>query len=411
MRLLHTGDWHLGRLFHGVYLTEEQAFVLDQMVDVIRQTRPDVVLVAGDIYDRAVPPPDAVSLLDDFLSRVVLGLKVPVVLIAGNHDSPDRLGFGSRLLAEQGLHLFTSIEDELRPLALRDEHGVVEIYCLPYLEPPQVRQTLEQHSIGDHDAATRALLQRIHPMRLNNRRCILVAHLTLQGASRSESERPLSLRDSATVSLTSLDGFRYAALGHLHRPQAVGRASVRYCGSLLKYSFSETNDHKSVSLVDIDQEGKTWVETIALRPKHDVRCVDGTMQQLLTAEVTEAARHDYLKVSLLDEGPVLDVMGRLRERYPNVLQVERPTLALRAHEQHLGDHRTLSEQQLFAAFHEQVTGAELNQQESDVLSAVIADLRHGQRESPGRPRSVEVLPFAKRDSGRDRAQEGHACGH
>src|SRR3954464_6712037 len=254
MRFLHTADWHLGRLFHGVHLTDDQRHVLNQVVEIARDSRPDVVLVAGDIYDRAVPPPEAVELLDEILSRLVIELKLPVVLIAGNHDSPGRLHFGSRLLAERRLYVTGHLPARCEALVLEDAHGPVSFYAIPYAEPSTVRQCLECPEVTDHNAAMAAILARVRENCPVSPRSVIVAHAFVAGGQECESERPLSVGGAGTVDVSCFAGFDYVALGHLHRPQKIHCPGglVQYSGSLLKYSFDEADHSKSVTLVEMD---------------------------------------------------------------------------------------------------------------------------------------------------------------
>src|SRR5215213_2888033 len=263
MRLLHTADWHLGRLFHGASLLDDQAHLLEQFVDVARAAKPDVILVAGDIYDRAVPPPEAVQVLDDVLSRLVIDLKLPVVHIAGNHDSPGRLNFGSRLLAERRLYVTGHLPPRCEPLVLNDRHGPVLFYGVPYAEPSTVRQCLECDGLNDHNAATGAVLDRIRENHPSGERAVVVAHAFVAGGRECESERPLSVGGAGTVDATAFAGFHYAALGHLHSPQVLAGCNVRYSGSLMSYSFDEVGQAKGVYVVEMDGTGACACETVA----------------------------------------------------------------------------------------------------------------------------------------------------
>src|SRR4051794_34974326 len=281
LRFLHTADWHLGRLFHGVHLTDDQRHVLGQFVDLARDTKPDVILIAGDIYDRAVPPPEAVELLDEVLSRLVIDLKVPVVLIAGNHDSPGRLHFGSRLLAGRRLYVTGTLPrspQSCEPLVLCDDHGPVHFYAVPYAEPATVRSCLGCDELPDHDAAMRALLTQIRSTHPPAARAVLVAHAFVAGGTGCESERPLSVGGAGTVAPDAFAGFHYAALGPLHRPQSLNGGSLRYSGSLLKYSFDETAGGKSVELVEMAADGSCRCETFPLTARRDVRRIEGLLE-------------------------------------------------------------------------------------------------------------------------------------
>jgi exonuclease SbcD len=385
MRFLHTADWHLGRIFHQVHLTEDQAYVLEQVVDAAKEYRPDAVLVAGDVYDRAVPPPEAVELLDDVLSRLVLDVGVPVVLIAGNHDSPSRLAFGSRLLAGRGLHVIGDLAPVPRPLVLFDDAGPAHVVALPYAEPSRVRDRLGEAAAEahDHDAAMRILTGRIRESLPRDVRAVLVAHAFVAGGTASESERPLSVGGAEEVDPSAFEGFHYVALGHLHRPQTMNTDRIRYSGSLLKYSFSETDHAKSITLVELDGAGACRTERVALTPRRDVRRIEGLLDDLLRGPGPGENPEDYLLVTLLDKGPRLDPMGRLREVYPNALHIERsfgmPEAA--GPGAHV-DHRGMSDTDLFATFFHEVTGEALSAVERRAFESQVESLRSEDREAP-----------------------------
>lgn len=326
VRFLHSGDWHLGRLFHGVSLVEDQAHLLEELVRLIRDSAIDAVLIAGDVYDRAVPPPDAVTLFDDFLARVAGELGVPAVVIAGNHDSADRLGFGARLMAEGGLHVRGRLEAHPASIEFADAHGPVDVVALPFVDPPYARATLEEEELRDHDACNAALLDRARAALRLGRRSVCVAHAFVAGGSDSESERPLVVGGGGLVKASRFEGFDYVALGHLHRPQRVARDGIRYAGSLMPYSFAEAAHEKSVSVVELDAEGAVSIEAVSLSPRRAVRVVEGELDALLASPPEELARDDYLLVRLTDRGALFHPMARLRERFPNVLQIERPAL-------------------------------------------------------------------------------------
>lgn len=382
MRFIHTSDWHLGRLFHGVHLTEDQAHVLDQVIALIKEANPDVVFVSGDIYDRAVPPPEAVTLLDEVLSHIVIGLKVPVILITGNHDSPQRLEFGSRLLVQQGLYIRGTVSTEVAPIIVPDDTGPVHIYALPYAEPAVVRQQLECDTIPDHDAAMRALVERVWRIHPPGKRAILMAHAFVVGGEACESERPLSVGGAGTVSADCLKGFHYVALGHLHRPQSVGSASINYSGSLLKYSFSEVNHTKSVNLVEMDAEGHHRAERISLTSRRDVRCIEGYLANILKGPQAGESQEDYVMVRLLDKGAILDSMGQVREVYPNALHIERPALIANGEMQGPRlHHRQINEVELFAQFFSQVSGDHLTEEQRSSFASIVNAMHRREREA------------------------------
>ena len=424
MRFLHSADWHLGRVYHGVSLLEDQAHVLQQFVRIAADTRPDAILLAGDIYDRSVPPAEAVRLLDLVLSELILELKIPVVMIAGNHDGPDRLAFGSGLLQRAGLVVRGPVEMDATPLVLRDAHGEVEIHALPYAEPALVRSVSGDDTIADHHAALAAQTAAVRAAQVPGRRTVVVAHAFVQGGAESESERPLSVGGTGAVGVGVFDGFDYVALGHLHRPQAIGTkrggegaagvggpdaawahrsadaadaadaanvanaanaaapwrsARIQYSGSLLKYSFAEADHAKSVNLVELDAEGNCTVERIPLVPRRDLRILEGELAALVAAAATDPARDDYVLARLTDHGALLDAMGKLRSAYPNALAIERPTLTGDGPGRATADHRRTRIQDLFASFHEETTGVALEPAAQAALDRVVDRLEQEAR--------------------------------
>lgn len=361
IRLLQTGDWHLGRYLHGVSLLQEQAHMLDQFVALAASEGVDAVIIAGDVYDRSVPPADAVALLDDVLSRLVVDCGIPVVVIAGNHDSAERIAFGGRIFGRQGLYLRGTLDD-LSPILLRDTHGTVALHPLPYVEPVFARALSGGEAICDHQSAMSHVVSMLRAQRVPGHRNVLIGHAFVTGGSESESERPLSVGGSGMVAADTFEGFDFVALGHLHRPQIVGSDRIHYAGSLLKYSFNEVDQAKSVSLVDIGANGTPSIHRISLVPQRDVRIVSGTLAELLHQPDTRFSLDDYLCAHLTDVNPVLDPMARLREVYPNMMELQfaRATggdAAARA----VGDHRRRRPDDLFRAFYRDMLGAEIDE--------------------------------------------------
>lgn len=380
MRFLHTADWHLGRLFHARSLIEDQAHVLDQFVALVREVRPDAVLIAGDVYDRAVPPPEAVALLDDVLARIVVEADVPVVMIAGNHDSAQRLDFGARLLAARGLHVAGRTGPEAACVSLRDAHGEVRIYALPYAEPAVVRDALGVE-LSSHEAALGAQLDAIRASHPAGVRAVAVGHAFVVGGAVSESERPLSVGGSGAVGADLFHGFDFVALGHLHRPQTIGER-IHYAGSLLKYSLSEADHHKTVSLVELDDKGAVRIEPIALQPRRDLRILTGELAALVEAGLADARRDDYVYAVLTDTGALLDPMARLREAYPNALAIERAILARSGQAGEAGRRmRELDTGSLFANFFREVADADLDGDQRRALDHLLAGMEASERES------------------------------
>lgn len=370
MRFLHTADWHLGRSFRQASLVEDQAHVLNQLVDLAIRERVDAVVIAGDVYDRALPPADAVALLDDVLARLVLGAGIRVVLIAGNHDSPDRVGFGGRVAEKQGLAMRGTLT-HLAPIVFDDAFGQVALHPLPYVEPAFARRLPGVQEASDHQSAVSSVMSLLRSQWVPGQRNVLVGHAFVAGGSESESERPLSVGGSGAVSAATFDGYDFVALGHLHRPQSVGRESIQYSGSLLKYSFNEVDHTKSVSLVEVGQNGATSVQRVSLSPRHDVRIVKGTMAELLATPRGDNSSRDYVRAVLMDRDPVLDPLGRLREVFPNVLELQfgRDSDAGGGTPKSAQDHRERSPDDLFKAFHRDMLGEEIDEAALHVFHA------------------------------------------
>jgi exonuclease SbcD len=411
VRFIHTADWHLGRLLHNVHLTEDQAHVLDQFVDLVRHVRPHAVLVAGDVYDRAVPPVEAVGLLDDTLSRIVRGLGVPVIIIAGNHDSADRLGFGSELLARQGLHVVGPLGSQPVVVGLQDGEQAIAVLPIPYAEPALVRERLGRPDVHDHAAAMAALCGRALAAVPAGALGVAVAHAFVAGGAQSESERPLSVGGAGSVPADVFAGFSYVALGHLHRPQAFacpappadpgsssadgGQLSLgasppttsllNYAGSLLPYSFAEANHEKSVAIVDITVRpagpAAAHVELVRLSPRRQVRRLQGLLADVLAAGKADPGAQDYLEVTLTDHGAIYDAMGRLREVYPNTLSLRRAELEVASGQGPARDHRTMTERELFTGFFQHVTGEPLSAEQDQRLVDTLDDLSRRDREA------------------------------
>lgn len=372
MKILHTSDWHLGKLFHAVNLIEDQRHVLEQLVAMVADEQPDAVVVAGDIYDRAVPPADAVELLDWVLTELVDRLATPTLLIAGNHDSADRLQFGSALLRKNGLHVVGNPDGELAPVRV-GENGNVGFLCpVPFLDPAIVREHLGDSNITTHEAALRAVLGRFRALVPAGAPSVLVAHAYVAGGTTSDSERRPSVGGSEQVAADCFDDFSYAALGHLHRPQNVAGTRIRYSGSLLKYSLSEATVAKSVSLVEVGANGACTVRELPLVPRRDVREIEGLLTDIESGACGVGKSDDYVYVKLLDTAMPVNAMSRVRVRFPNALDVNVST-AIRAA---MGagpseSLRRLDDITLFSEFMKAATGADLTAEERGLVAAAI----------------------------------------
>ncbi|MBT4012347.1 MAG: exonuclease SbcCD subunit D [Planctomycetaceae bacterium] len=378
MKFIHTADWHLGRSFHEVNLVEDQEYILAELIVLIEKEKPDVLIVAGDVYDRAQPAVDAIRLLENTINTIVLEMEVPLVMIAGNHDSPDRLAFGSQLYMDNGLHI---AGPNTSKVIISDEHGEVDIHLIPYARPEEARAaglTLKNLS---HDAAIEAQVEACVAAGVS-KRSIGVAHAFVTNCESSESERYLSVGGASTVSADHFDVFAYTALGHLHRPQEV-RDNVQYSGSLLKYSFSETEHVKGVIVGEIDAKGNVTTEFVELEPRRDVRIMKGEFKELHHPQGKVASRRDYIEFKLTDKVPVINPMSRLREIYPNALSVRRLEFeSAGADATATGRHR-LKPADLFANLFEEMSGEPLSKKEIKAFSEILADVQKNEQNLEG----------------------------
>ena len=355
MRILHTADWHLGKMFYGGYLTEEQAYILtDQFLPMIQDEHIDAVILAGDVYDRSIPPAPAVELFDEVATKITAELGVPFFIISGNHDSAARLSFASTILEKQGLF----ISGDLMKLG-----GAVTLDMT-------VAEIIEVHPVHDHESALAAL---IGHQRGRGKRQVCIAHAYVAGGITCDSERPLSIGASDIVPASLFDGFTYTALGHLHGPQKAGGDTVRYAGSLLKYSFGEWKQKKGAVVVDIDGDGKAATTFLPFASHRDVRIIEGFFDDIMKDDSSRS--DDFLLVRLLDRTPILDGMAKLREKFPNVLAMETPNRQGEAASDRPDDVRGVSEQQLFASFAQAMRqGAGLTEAEQACVNSLWQEL-------------------------------------
>jgi exonuclease SbcD len=378
MKFFHTADWHLGKLVQGVYMTEDQNYILQQFIKDIEKEKPDAVIIAGDLYDRAVPPVEAVHLLDDFLDKVVMQLEIPVLAIAGNHDSPSRLHFGSKIMKDRACHITGTLTKEMDPVKLHDEHGAVHFHLVPYCDPSMVRHVLEDETIRSHNEAMEKIVKEIHENMDPEARHVFVGHAFVtpygeEKANTSESERPLSIGGSEYVDAGHFATFHYTALGHLHQAHFVTEEKIRYAGSLLKYSVSEERHKKGYLIVEMDEKGEVEIEKRLLTPRRDMRTVEGTLHELLTHPVNE----DYVFVRLTDDKPVLSPMEKVRSVYPNTMHIEQSmnSLPLQTTESYSSPARTeANDLERFQEFYRKVKGVEATEDTEEIFIEVLEDL-------------------------------------
>lgn len=328
MKFLHLADLHLGKRVNGFSMLEDQAHVLRQILAILDDEQPDGVLIAGDVYDKSVPSVEAVELLDGFLTEL-RARGVPVLLISGNHDSPERLAFGGRVMDSCGIHISPVYDGALAPVTLHDAFGPVHVWLLPFVKPAHVRRWFPD---ADIESYTDAVAEAVAHMDIDTAaRNVLVTHQFVTGGTRSGSEE-LSVGGTDNVDSGVFAPFDYVALGHLHGAQHIGRETIRYAGSPLKYSFSEARQHKSVTIVTLGEKGDVQVRTVALTPLRELREIRGSYDELTARSFYEHTtyRSDYLHLILTDEQDVFDAMSRLRTIYPYLMTLDYDNARTRA---------------------------------------------------------------------------------
>lgn len=372
MRILHTADWHLGKLFYGDYLTDDQAYVLnEQVLPMIRDEGIEAVVLAGDVYDRSLPPADAVELFDEVATKITAELGVPLLVISGNHDSAARLSFGSRLLEKQGLYIKGEIHKLSGPVILNDAAGPIAFAALPFTEPAAARCYFSDDAIRSHeDALVRLMDSQAAAPKM---RTVCIAHTFVAGGQGCDSERPLSIGGSDAVPASIFSAYSYAALGHLHGPQQAGSPHIRYSGSLLKYSFGEARQKKGAVVVDIDKQGIAETSFLPFSPRHDVRVVEGLFEEIMKAE--DLRHDDYMLFRLTDTAPILDGMSKLRQKYPRAAALEMPNRQSGGTGERTFDLRKTTERQLFESFAEaMLPGRTLNAEEQACADSLWNEL-------------------------------------
>ena len=384
MRFLHTADWHLGKLFGQRYQTDDQRYVLEELLSLAKEEGVDAVVIAGDIYDRGVPPAEAVDLMSETLARFQ-ALHVPVLYIAGNHDSASRIDFGRTVLGTGGVYVCGHVRKGAAPVVLEDAAGPVYFSLLPFAAPPEVREAYGIEKTLSYDEAMETVIEDARRQIPKGARSVAVAHAFLAGGVSSESERPLSVGGTDQVRPAHFKSYNYTALGHLHGPQRAGAETIRYSGSLLKYSFDETHQKKGAVIVDLAADGSVTQHFVSLAPRHDVRIVRGTMEELLSDGFDPLPHDDYIRVDLLDKDTILNAYEKLQAVYPNLFQLTRPNwraknaeeLAVQSHEAQ----KNKSDLTLFSEFfHDNTDGDTLTDEQRQVLIACFDEIEREGRE-------------------------------
>lgn len=402
MKLLHTADLHIGKIVNEFSMLQDQKYVLQQILTIAKEENVDGVIIAGDVYDRSVPPAEAVTVLDWFLSTLIKeGIKV--FLISGNHDSAERVGFANKILDDQGLYIGGTYDGTTKQVTLEKDGVKVNLYLLPFVKPQIVNyyeknlqeqkllqeEELETSEASDETIRTfeRAVQASISHIQLEEDACnILVTHhfVTCGGIlpEQSDSENNLSLGGIDKVDTSVFDGFDYVALGHIHRPQRIGRDTIRYAGSPLKYSFSEVNHKKSVTILEIGEGKQMNQRQVDLIPLHDMRKIKGTMKDLMNPEYYSLANpEDYIQATLTDTIELVDPIGTLRSVYPNIMQIllEKNQQETHASSMNLGSRKKKSPLELFDEFYTSVTGGEFDENRKEIMEKIIERVTGGEK--------------------------------
>lgn len=378
MKFIHTADWHLGKLVHGLYMTEDQEFILQQLLEIIDREKPDALVIAGDLYDRSVPPTDAVELLNRYLFEINVERKIPILAISGNHDSGERLAFGSSWYRRSHFYMEGKLADHLfEPISIKG----INFYLIPYMEPGLVKGFFNDDSIHSHEDAMKRIAGKIEESLDPNAANVIVGHAFVAGGETSDSERTLSVGGSGVVATEIFTPFSYTALGHLHSPDAIHHKTIKYSGSLLKYSFSESKQRKIVRIIEIDEKGEFTEREEKLIPKRDMREISGLLEELLDPSFYQSQKlDDYIKVNLKDDGNLIDPMNKLRQIYPNILHLERIQEKIDEKEkqiiQKVGNQK--SDLDMFKQFYQNITTVDFSQEKEKIVVRVLDAVRKGE---------------------------------
>ncbi len=377
MKFIHLSDLHLGKRLYEFSMICDQEYILNQILKIIDENGAEGVLIAGDVYDKPVPPAEAVLLFDRFLTGL-RERKLEVFVISGNHDSRERLAFGSEIMRRSGIHLSPVFSGEISPEIVEDEYGPLYVWMMPFLRPADVRHFFPEEKIESYNDAVHAVIRRMEID--TGRRNLMVAHQFVTGAFRSDSE-DISVGGLDNVDRAAFEPFDYTALGHIHSPQQIPGALARYCGSPLKYSFSEANQQKSVVLIDIKEKGSLDIRLIPLVPCREMRELRGSYEELTSRKNYENTDTDaYIHVTLTDDGDIHDAVGRLRTIYPNIMLLDYDNRRTRSAEEAGWDSsgEEKSEIDFFAELFELQNGRAMDEEERRMIAGVFEQIKEGE---------------------------------
>lgn len=374
MKFIHLSDLHIGKRVNEYSMNDDQEYILSQIIKITDTEKPDAVFIAGDIYDKSIPSSEAVTIFDDFLF-MLSKRDLQVFIISGNHDSPERLSFCSRIIDKSGIHLSPVYKGHIEPVTMEDEYGKIDIYMLPFVKPASVRRFFEDEEINDCNQAVKSVISEMNLK--SDKRNILIAHQFVTGASRTESEE-IYVGGSDNVDASLFNDFDYVALGHIHRPQNCVSDRVRYCGTPLKYSFSEVNDKKSVTVGEIKEKSNLTIRTVPLVPKHDMREIKGSYSEITQKSFYENTTYqtDYMHITLTDEDDIPDCAGKLRSIYHNLMKIDYDNKRTRFNSSITGvkNVENKSPLELFEELYELQNNQPMTKQQKQYVTSVIESL-------------------------------------
>lgn len=380
MKFLHLADLHIGKRVNEYSMLEDQRYIFEQLLKIVEQEEPDGILLAGDIYDKTIPSAEAVELFDTLLVELAKR-RIHTFVISGNHDSPERIAFGGRLMEKSGIYMSPVYDGHLTPVILEDAYGPIHIWMLPFVKPAHVKRYYPEAEISSYTDAVRVALEQIG---LNSdERNILITHQFVVGAERTESEE-ISVGGTDGVDVALFDAFDYTALGHIHRPQNCRSEKVRYAGTPLKYSFSETKDCKSITVVELQEKGSLQVRTIPLHPLRDMVELRGTYQELMSLAFYQNTNYQeaYTHITLTDEEDIPDAVGKLRTVYHNLMKMDYDNLRTRSQAAIEGNQRQeLSPYEIFAQFYELQNNQPMDERQQEYMKELIERIWEGAYET------------------------------
>lgn len=374
MKIIHLADLHIGKRVNEFSMIDDQKHILNQILEIIDKEKPDAVIIAGDVYDKQVPSIEAVELLDSFISDISKR-KTTTFIISGNHDSAERLAFGSSLMAMGKIYISPVYNGKISKYTLKNDFGSANFYLLPFVKPSHVKRFFPDEKIESYTDAIKVVVDnlKLDTSEIN----ILIAHQFVTGASRTESEE-ISVGGLDNVDASVFEDFDYVALGHIHRPQKIGTERIRYCGTPLKYSFSEVNDAKSVSIIEINSKEDFNLRTIPLVPKRDMRKIRGTYEELITKTSYESTNtDDYIHVTLTDEFNVVDAIQKLRVIYKNIMKLEYDNIRTRESRKINLDNMVIENKnplEIFSEFYKLQNNKEMNDEQKKIIKKIMEEV-------------------------------------